>query len=476
MSHKKRNTCPNCRKLAATIRQQKAQIAELKEQLAQANKNSANSSKPPSSDIVKPRKGNGKKGQKKRQRGGQPGHPRHQRPVFPPEAIDQIHYHELDICPICGTDTLELVEGETNTVQQIELSAKPFRIEEHRGLGYWCGRCQKYHYAPLPAIVEKGGLFGPRLTALVAYLKGACHASFSTIRKFLRDVVGIKVSRGYLAKLLRKVSASLANPYQELLKCLPGQAILNVDETGHKDNGQQFWTWCFRAELFALFKIDPNRNAEVLIEVLGAEFEGVLGCDYFGAYRRYMREFDVVVQFCLAHLIREVKFLLELPDAKERAYGKRLRYDLRKLFAVIHDRENLTAADFTAALTYWKGELLRRATTRVPLGKHAQNLAKRFRKHGEAYFQFITTPGLDPTNNLVEQALRFVVIDRLVTQGTRSEAGQRWSERIWTAMATCAIQGRSVFEYLYECLLAHFTGQPFPSLLPTSEIAYPQLE
>ena len=62
--------------------------------------------------------------------------------------------------------------------------------------------------------------------------------------------------------------------------------------------------------------------------------------------------------------------------------------------------------------------------------------------------RFVTTPGLEPTNNLAEQAIRFVVIDRLVTQGTRSEKGDRWGERIWTVVARCAQQGRRVFDFL----------------------------
>ena len=73
------------------------------------------------------------------------------------------------------------------------------------------------------------------------------------------------------------------------------------------------------AELFTVFRIDPTRSGDVLIAVLGTEFDGVLGCDYFSAYRRYHREFDVVLQFCLAHLIRDVKFLTTLPDARDQA-------------------------------------------------------------------------------------------------------------------------------------------------------------
>ena len=92
-------------------------------------------------------------------------------------------------------------------------------------------------------------------------------------------------------------------------------------------------------------------------------------------------------------------------------------------------------------------------------------MAKRFEKHGEAYFEFVTTPNVEPTNNLAEQAIRFVVIDRQITQGTRGEKGRRWCERIWTVIATCAQQGRSVFEYLQAAVAASFEETAAPSLL-----------
>ena len=156
------------------------------------------------------------------------------------------------------------------------------------------------------------------------------------------------------------MSRALERPYEELLDDLPEPGVLNVDETGHKQNGQRQWTWCFRAGLYTLFKIDPTRSGDVLIEVLGTEFDGVLGCDYFSAYRRYHREFGVVLQFCLAHLIRDVKYLTTLPDARDRAYGERLREALRGLFAVIHRREELSAADFQSQLEAARAEVLRR--------------------------------------------------------------------------------------------------------------------
>src|SRR3954465_10982014 len=136
------------------------------------------------------------------------------------------------------------------------------------------------------------------------------------------------------------------------------------------------------------------------------------------------------------------------------------------LFAVTHRREEWPAVAFRVELEAARAEVLRCGTSDVPETKHSRNLAKRFEAHGESYFRFVTTPGVEPTNNLAEQAIRFVVIDRLITQGTRSEAGNRWCERIWTVMATCVQQGRSVFSYLEAAVGAWFEGTEAPSLLP----------
>ena len=440
------------------------QGTQLTEQVARLSKKSSNSSKPPSSDIVKPPKPPAPKGKRKRKIGGQPGHPKHEREPFPPDEVNRVRTYQLNCCPDCG-GRLKRLRTAPRTIQQVEIIERPIQIVEHRGERYWCRHCQKEHTARLPRHVVKGGLAGPNLTALVAYLKGVCHASYSTIRKFFRDVLKLTISRGELAKLIRKAGSALAGAYQELRDRLPFERRLNVDETGHKENGKALWTWCFRAEMFTLFKIDPSRGSDVLIDVLGKEFNGVLGCDYFSAYRKYMKDFNVAVQFCLAHLIRDVKFLLTLPDKVTRNYGQRLLDRLRKLFRVIHRQGEMTPQRFQQALELARCKVLA-INWRAPPRSEAQNLAERFRKHGDAYFRFITTPGMEPTNNLAEQAIRFVVIDRRITQGTRSERGRQWSERIWTVTATCAQQGRSVHAYLSEAVAAHFRGQPVPSLLP----------
>ena len=466
MARKKPIVCAGCVRLQQEMRELHAKVLRLEEQLAAARKNSSTSSKPPSSDIVKPPCGEPSPNASPRAAGGQPGHPKHERTPFAPEQIQEFFDYRVEICPDCG-QRLRPSGAAPLVVQQVDLPEIPLHIEEHRQHEGYCPCCDKAFRGVLPSVVARGGLLGPRLTALVAFLKGACHASFSTVRKFLRDVVGVTVSRGQLAKVVAKVSAALQHPYEELLDLLPEEEHLNVDETGHKNKKQLFWTWCFRADLYTLFKIAPTRSADVLLEVLGAEFNGVLGCDFFSAYRRYMRECGIQVQFCLAHFIREVKYLTTLPDARDRAYGERLREGLRALFSVIHEREQLSAQAFALRLHTARANVLWYGTHDVPATAAAQRLAKRLEKHGASYFRFVTTPGVEPTNNLAEQAIRFVVIDRLITQGTRSETGQRWCERIWTTMATCAQQGRSVYEFLSTAVDHWFHDEPGPSLLET---------
>ena len=81
------------------------------------------------------------------------------------------------------------------------------------------------------------------------------------------------------------------------------------------------------------------------------------------------------------------------------------------------------------------------------------------------YFRFLLGDGVEPTNNHSEQQIRHVVIDRRITQGTRSEGGRDWCQRIWTIIATCGQQSRSLFAYLCEAVAAHFDSSPALSLI-----------
>ena len=461
--------CAECAERDRQLAAAREKIAQLEAEVAKAKKNSTNSSKPPSSDITDPKPKSGKRGRpKKRKSGGQPGHPRHLRDPFEEHQLDNIWEWRYRSCPCCCGPLIDAEDQPQRKLQQVELIRQPVAIEEHRSIGQWCSQCQKQFVPSLPRELVEAGLVGPRLTALVGWFKGVCHMSISSIRRYFRDVLGVRISKGMIAKIVNKVSESLRDPYDEMLGLLMEEDRLNVDETGHKENGQRWWTWCFRAFSYTVFKISRSRGSDVLLQVLGDDFRGLLGCDYFSAYRKYMRlNENVMVQFCLAHLIRDVKFLVTHPNPKNQGYGRRVLDLLRKLFHTIHRRDQYKSeATFRQQLERIRNDLCWEAGMELPDTPEAANLAERFYQHSDSYFRFITDPDIDPTNNTAEQAIRFVAIHRRLTQGTRGEKGRNWVERISTVTVTCQQQNRSAFAFLCDAVEAHFSDTSAPSLLP----------
>src|SRR5271155_3188942 len=125
-------SCANCHRLQEQLDAVVERLAQIEAKLAAAQKNSTTSSKPPSSDIVKPPKPEPPPGQEQRKSGGQPGHPKHERPLVPPEHLSGPPRNYIpDLCPDCGLG-LQPAGDDIRVVQQIEIAAVPIRIEEHR--------------------------------------------------------------------------------------------------------------------------------------------------------------------------------------------------------------------------------------------------------------------------------------------------------------------------------------------------------
>jgi transposase len=162
---------------AETIRSLEARIIELEAIIAGLQKDSRNSSKPPSSDIVKPKPAAQKtNNSNKRKIGGQKGHKKYERKPYPPEQVDQFVEVTLDVCPECGGVLHECEEIVVK--QQIDVVEKPFVVTEYHCHTYTCSECQGKHTAAAPKKADSG-LFSIGLIALAAYLKGRCHVSFN---------------------------------------------------------------------------------------------------------------------------------------------------------------------------------------------------------------------------------------------------------------------------------------------------------
>jgi len=221
-------------KQAAQLEQQAKRIADLELQLAKALKNSSNSSKSPSSDIVKPPKKQVDR-RKKTKRGGQKGHQRKLREPLPPERVDEEITYEINDDQVrefklTPTDQFEVI-------QHVELLNLPIHVTEHRLREYVNSNGETF----LPYVPELRNqpIFGPRMLATIGWLKSRAHCSYTTIEKYCEDVLSLPVSRSYLAKLCNGViSDSLSSAHEELKLAIPRQRQLGSDETSFKNNGK----------------------------------------------------------------------------------------------------------------------------------------------------------------------------------------------------------------------------------------------
>ena len=449
--------------LIALLRTENARLREenalLREEIARLKRNSSNSSKPPSSDIVKhPRKSTDRR--KKRKQGAQKGHTRHLRPALTPDQIDEHCDLTLDCCPNCGGKLKELGEA-PKTSQQIELLEKPFKATEYLTHRYWCEHCKSYHEATLPE--EKKSLFGPKLQTMIAWMKGRGHLSYTTLKAFMKFAFQVNVSTGYLVKIVQKFSESFKMPYEEIQRAIVAESHIHCDETGCKENGKKRWIWTLRSKACSLFHVTPSRGSEVLERLLGRDYAGLVSSDFYGAYRKFAKESSCRLQFCWAHLIREVRYIGDKKDHKTSQYGKRIERKIKEMFKVVHERDKISPQKWKRRMNIQKEKLLKSMRWGVPDDKDAQKLLRRVLEWETEYFRFIHEP-IPPTNNIAEQTIRNVVIDRRITQGTRSTWGNQWLERFWSILTTCEQQGRNLFDFMLQTLTHYISNTPAPSI------------
>jgi hypothetical protein len=296
-------------------------------------------------------------------------------------------------------------------------------------------------------------------------MKSTMGVSVSELCQYFADVLQLPVARSTIQNAIFRVSGALASSHEEVLKALPRQESLNADETGWKENGNRLWVWLFCTKVLACFTIRNSRGCQVLKEVLGEVFGGALTSDFYSAYVSYA---TALQQFCLAHMIRELKFLTTLPRQDAKVFGEKLLSYMRRIFKLWHNRANLTPEQFQCRVSRWENALRNYVFVQeFEKGSDARRVQLRMTKHWDSMFRFLKQPELfEPTNNAAEQALRLLVRLRRISQGSRGIAGQLWTARAATVVVSCRKQRRNPWEFIQQAVAAHFFGTAAPSLLP----------
>jgi transposase len=451
------------RLLLARIDEQDRRIATLEAELAAVHKTPRNSSLPPSSEHphAKPPRDKKRHGSRNK-RGGQPGHPKHERPLIPTEQCQAVVPLKPETCRRCG-EALVGTDAQPLRHQVWDVPEIKPLVTEYQLHRLTCPCCQVSTCAALPAGVP-ASQGGPRLVALVALLMGCFRQSKRRVALFLDSVLDQPCSPGWVVKLQQQATAALTPAYEELTRQLPAEDVLAIDESPTKQGQTKAWLWTFVAAAYTVFALRTTRAATVLAELLTDVFDGVVHCDRAKMYWSQGR-----LQWCWAHLKRDFQALIDHPDRQVKRLGHDLMRSTRELF-----RHWSRCRDGT--ITYAGMQRLMRPIRREVealllrgvFSGHPEStgMCQELYTHRQWLWTFLEVEGVQPTNNASERALRHAVIWRKLSFGTQSAHGSQFVATILTVVETCRQQSRSVWDYLTSAMQAHFAHESAPSLLP----------
>jgi transposase len=280
--------------------------------------------------------------------------------------------------------------------------------------------------------------------------------SYERVRRALEDLFGISISEGGLDGLMREAGEAAQAVAEEIRKQVVTSEIIGSDETSARVKGGNCWEWVLVSASGIYHAIRSSRSAAVIKELMDDNRVSCWVCDCYGSQLTAPAD---LFQLCLAHQLRDLKRLIDACP------GFKWAVKMQKLFrAAIHlwnVKDSMTIDEYVNKAMQME-ERLDRLLAWPLLGKDAIRLRKRFIKHREHLFTFLHHPGVEPTNNACERALRPSVIHRKVTNGFRSEWGAQAYAALRTIGSTTRQQGKRFFDELVRLF-----GPSIPHLFST---------
>ncbi len=408
----------------------------------QTKKNSQNSSKPPSSDS--PFKKREKKTiKRKRKRGGQKGHKGYKQAILEPTKVVPII---PDRCA-CGNWQLDTERMKPfYTHQHIELPEMKMNVTHYVLHKCQCKNCGKTIKAKLPKENQVG--YGPRLSALIAELSGIEGSSRLTVQDFCQSVLNFPISTGAIQNVIDRMSDALKPAYDRIGQVARTQPVNHIDETSWRQSGKLKWLWAMVSKNVSYYLIHNHRSKEAFLELVD-DWKGILVSDNYSLYTKWINR----RQSCLAHYIRQARDLSERQSESIRRFGENICKELKLLCHF---------ANAPPSKRQWT-EFYSRLILLLFLFEHANNdagkLARLLLREMDSLWVFLEEEGVEPTNNRAERALRFGVLWRKRSNGTQSDKGNRWVERILSLKETCRLRSKSSFPVLIGLIESYFKEQ-----------------
>ena len=441
--------------LAAELAVLRGQVVVLQERLAL---DSRNSSKPPSSDGP----GRGNRAQRRasaRKRGGQKGHPGAFRALVPEAQVDRVQ--ECVPPAVCSCGAAVSVRGKPERHQVFDIPPVQPVVSEYRLYSGVCAGCGAVLPATLPAGVPRGQI-GPRALATIGTLGTKYQMPQLKIRDLLAQLTGLSFSVGAISQAHGKVAAALAAPVAEATRSLTQASVVHMDETRYGREGSSGnWVWAAIQKQLAIYAVLPSRARYVIHDLIGEKPAAVVVSDRYAGYAFVDAQQR---QVCWAHLLRDFRRIAERAGEPGRI-GRRL---LGLGYVMFRWRERgKTGAEQFEPLQQRVRSALERGAKQTDCRRSAATCANVLALW-PALWSFVTHPGVEPTNNAAEQALRAIVVKRKISGPTRSRRGDDFLARGFSAMESCRRQGRNLLDYLHQTVIAWIDKTPAPSLVPAA--------
>ncbi len=249
-----------------------------------------------------------------------------------------------------------------------------------------------------------------------------------------------------------------------LVEAIRKCSVVYTDETGWRMGTLAAWLWVFTNSEASVYAIRDNRSSDVLVDILGTEFKGILASDGFVAYNQ-QRLKTWLKQKCVGHLLRELKEMQENQSGRALHFARQVTIVLQDALALKTQKPSLDpftfiqrAQDLEARLDVLMGPQ-RRLTDRDNL-----RFANRLRKHRPHLLRFLYVDSLEATNNQAERMLRPAVITRKTNGCNRTRDGANTHAILSSVLVTARQHSIPILDYLVQ--LQRFGEKPPPLLSP----------
>lgn len=354
-----------------------------------------------------------------------------------PDRADRKMILRLESCPHCSGNIKPLKPRYRYAEELIpaELLATEYEINQ-----YYCRTCKKVVYPEVPELIDNCH-FGVRFLLYITYLRYVMNLPYNKMAKLLNDTYQAGVSEGTLVSYIKKAAGIFGPKYERIKRQMKEMDSCHYDDTGQRIDGENRWLWVFINKEAVLYHTAKGRSKKVVVEILGEDYAGVTVQDFYPSFDGAPGR----KQKCWSHLIRTARDLAEKKQPPPRA--KEFHERLQEIFHEAKECEKGLRTDRERKKAHRRFVKRLKAFAKMDW-EHCdlKRLAKRALKYRYEMFTFLLVPGVEPTNNPAERALRPCVRQRKISGCHRTLEGAENRDVLMSVMGTMTLHKEDFLE------------------------------